>query len=506
MRSYAKLAVHYRDCVIRGKLVYVQAKSVSPILQDKKPSKINFYISFNPHSRKVPCMDNSQIGMNVEKRQVYSVQQLNREVKQLLQQNFPLLWVEGEISNVARPASGHIYFSLKDQQAQVRCAMFRNANRALPFQPENGMQVLVRARVGVYEPRGEYQLNIDHMEKAGIGILQSKYDALKQKLNQEGLFDSEIKQPLPTYPKVVSIVTSATGAAIRDILSVLHRRYPLLTIRIYSVPVQGEGSVAAIVDALQAINKRKDCDVAIVTRGGGSIEDLWSFNDENVARAIFDSKIPIVAGVGHEVDFTITDFVADVRAATPTAAAELITPHQDELLKIFKEYESTLLYILRDTLSNLHQAIDWLTQRLEYLHPKQKIQRKQDYITELHRRGFNAVKFTLSDRFHLFNKLSNRFENQSPYARVREAKIKLVDLHKQIHRTIQVRIEHNQQALHALARTLSAVSPLGTLNRGYAIVSNQVSEQILHDSKQVSKGDMIFVQLAKGHLSAKIEE
>ena len=451
-------------------------------------------------------MDSSQIGMDLEERQVYSVQQLNREVKQLLQQSFPLLWVEGELSNVARPASGHIYFSLKDQRAQVRCTMFRNANRALPFQPENGMQVLVRARVGVYEPRGEYQLTIDHMEEAGIGILQRKFEALKQKLNQEGLFDSENKQHLPIYPKVVSIVTSATGAAIRDILSVLHRRYPLLTIRIYTVPVQGEGSAAAIVDAIQAINKRKDSDVAVVARGGGSIEDLWSFNDEEVARAIYASKIPIVAGVGHEVDFTIADFVADVRAATPTAAAELITPHQDELLETFEQYDSTLLYILRDTLSNLHQAIDWLSQRLEFLHPKQTIQRKQEYLIELQRRGFSAVKFTLSDRVHLFNKLSNKFENQSPYVRVREAKIKLVDLHKQIHRTIQVRLEHKQQALHALARTLDAVSPLGTLNRGYAIVSNQASEQILHDSKQVSKGDMISVQLAKGHLSAKVEK
>lgn len=450
-------------------------------------------------------MDSSQIGMNLEERQVYSVQQLNREVKQLLQQSFPLLWVEGELSNVARPASGHIYFSLKDQQAQVRCAMFRNANRALPFQPENGMQVLVRARVGIYEPRGEFQLTIDYMEDAGIGILQRKFEALKQKLNQEGLFDSENKQPLPIYPKVISIVTSATGAAIRDILSVLHRRYPLLTIRIYAVPVQGEGSAAAIVDAIREINKRKDSDVAIVTRGGGSIEDLWSFNDEEVARAIYASKIPIVAGVGHEVDFTIADFVADVRAATPTAAAELITPNQDELLETFEQHESTLLYILRDIISNLHQTIDWLSQRLEFLHPKQTIKRKQEHLVELHRRGFSAVKFILSDRAHLFNRLSNRFENQSPNARVREAKIKLVDLHKQIHALIQVRLEHNRQALHALARTLDAVSPLGTLNRGYAIVSNQASGQILHDNKQVSRGDMISVQFAKGRLSAKVE-
>lgn len=451
-------------------------------------------------------MDNSQIGFDLEERQIYSVQQLNREVKQLLQQTFPLLWVEGELSNVAKPASGHIYFSLKDQQAQVRCAMFRNANRALAFQPEDGMQVLVRARVGIYEPRGEYQLTIEHMEEAGVGILQRKYEELKQKLNQEGLFETSHKKALPSYPKIVSIVTSATGAAIRDILSVLHRRYPLLTIRIYAVAVQGAESAGAIVDAIQTINKRKDSDVVILARGGGSIEDLWSFNEEIVARAIYVSNIPVVVGVGHEVDFTIADFVADVRAATPTAAAELITPHRDELLTLFEQYESTLLYQTRDLLSNLHQAVDWLTQRLQFLHPKQTIQRKQELLSELQRRAQSAVKFSLSKQVSLFNEVFIRFKHQSPEIRVREAKIKLLDLHKQMYRNMQISLELKQQTLGSLARTLDVVSPLGTLNRGYAIVSNLDTGQILHDSKQVSKNDKLSIQLAKGRLSAKVED
>lgn len=451
-------------------------------------------------------MDSFQIGMDLEERQIYSVQQLNHEVKQLLQQNFPLLWVEGELSNVARPASGHIYFSLKDPQAQVRCAMFRNANRALPFQPENGMQVLVRARVGVYEPRGEYQLTIEHMEEAGVGILQRKFEALKHKLNQEGLFDTDSKLPLPSYPKTVSIVTSATGAAIQDILNTLQRRYPLLMVRIYAVAVQGDGSAAAIVDALTAINKRKDSDVIIVSRGGGSIEDLWSFNEEEVARAIHASKIPVVSGVGHEVDITIADFVADVRAATPTAAAELISPDQEELISIFEQYENTLLYLMRDILSNLHQAIDWVTQRLEFLHPKQAIQRKQEYLLELQRRARSAIKLSLSERINLFNTLSNRFENQSPQMRVREANVKLADLHKQLHRSIQTSLEHKQQTLQSLARTLDVVSPLGTLNRGYAIVSNMATGQILHNSKQVAINDKISIKLAEGQISAKVED
>jgi len=451
-------------------------------------------------------MDTSQLGMDFEERQIYSIEQLNREVKQLLQQNFPLLWVEGELSNVARPASGHIYFSLKDEQAQVRCAMFRNANRALPFEPENGMQVLVRARVGVYEPRGEYQLTIEHMEEAGVGILQRKFEALKHKLNQEGLFDADNKQPLPSYPKTISIVTSASGAAIRDILSTLQRRYPLLTIRIYAVPVQGDGSAAAIVDAIKAINRQKQTDVIIVSRGGGSIEDLWSFNEEEVARAIHASKIPVVTGVGHEVDFTIADFVADVRAATPTAAAELITPDHEEFLAVFEQYENTFLYLMRDVLSNFHQAIDWVTQRLEFLHPKQAVLRKHEYLIELQGRAHSAIKFSLSERANQFNNLANRFENQSPQVRVREAKTKLVELHKQLYRSMQLNLEHNQQALHSLARTLDVVSPLGTLNRGYAIVSNLENGQILLDSNKVAKNDKISIQLAKGQLSAKIED
>jgi exodeoxyribonuclease VII large subunit len=444
--------------------------------------------------------------MDLEERQIYSVYQLNREVKQLLQQNFPLLWIEGELSNVARPASGHIYFSLKDAQAQVRCAMFRNSNRGLAFQPENGMQVLVRARVGVYEPRGEYQLTVEHMEEAGVGVLQRKYEALKHKLNEEGLFETDNKQPLPEYPKVVSIITSATGAAIRDILSVLRRRYPLLRIQIYAVPVQGDDSAAAIVEALAAINQRKQSDVVIISRGGGSIEDLWSFNEESVARAIYASKIPVVAGVGHEVDFTITDFVADVRAATPSAAAELITPHQDELFETFGQFESTLMYLLRDNVSNLHQSVDWLTQRLAFLHPKQTILRKQELLKELQRRARSAITLHVTDRNNQLSKLSLRFESHSPHARVREAKIKLIDLNKQMNRTIQSKLDHKQQLLQTLARTLDAVSPLGTLNRGYSIASHPSTGQILIDSKQIDKGDKVSIQLAHGRLSAKVED
>ncbi len=451
-------------------------------------------------------MDSHQYDMGFDDREIYTVHQLNREVKQLLQANFPLMWVEGELSNVARPASGHIYFSLKDEHAQVRCAMFRNANRALPFKPEDGMHVLVRARVGVYEPRGEYQLTVEHMEEAGVGILQRKFEELKRKLSQEGLFDSDCKQALPAYPQTVSIVTSATGAAIRDILSVLKRRYPALKIQIYAVAVQGEGSAQAIVDAIKAINQQAQSDVIIVSRGGGSIEDLWSFNEEVVARAIFDSDIPVVSGVGHEVDFTIADFVADLRAPTPSAAAELITPNQAELFETFAQYENTLRYLMRDVLSNVQQAVDWITQRLEFLHPKQTIKRKQDQLLELKRRAISAVELSFSKQTNALDKLSFRLKNQSPQSQVAQARLHLQQLHKQMHSSIESNMQQHRNTLLSLSRTLDAVSPLATLGRGYAIAAIQPDGQILHDATQVSANDKISVTLSKGRISANVED
>ena len=451
-------------------------------------------------------MDSRQVDMNFEERDIYTVQQLNREVKQLLQQNFPLMWVEGELSNVARPASGHIYFSLKDSHAQVRCAMFRNANRALPFKPEDGMQVLVRARVGVYEPRGEYQLTVEHMEEAGVGALQRKFEALKQKLNQEGLFDHEQKQTLPAYPQTVSIVTSATGAALRDILSVLKRRYPLLVIRIYAVAVQGDESATEIVNALDEINKHQQSDVIILARGGGSIEDLWSFNEEKVARAIFASEIPIVSGVGHETDFTIADFVADVRAPTPSAAAELITPNQEELFENFAQFQNTFVYFMQDLLSNFNQAVDWLTQRLEYLHPKQTIVRQQEYLNELQRRANSAIELTFSKQNNALDKLQIRLESKSPQNRVSQARLRLQQLQKQIYANMGLKLQQKQHSLLSLTRTLDAISPLNTLARGYAIATHQPTGQILLDVAQVASKDSISIKLAKGSISAMVED
>ncbi|HHA18093.1 MAG TPA: exodeoxyribonuclease VII large subunit, partial [Methylophaga sp.] len=263
---------------------------------------------------------------------IYAVSRLVREARVALEGSFPLLWVEGEISNLAMPASGHIYFTLKDEAAQVRSAMFRNRNRQLRFKPENGMQVLLRVRVTLYEGRGEFQLVVEHMEEAGSGALQRAYEALKHRLGEEGLFDQEHKKPLPVLPEYIGVVSSPDGAAVHDILTVLKRRFPATNVILYPVAVQGADSITQIAKAIAEADQRGECDLLIVGRGGGSLEDLWSFNDERVARAIFDCRIPVISAVGHEVDFTIADFVADVRAPTPSAAAEIAVPDATEWL------------------------------------------------------------------------------------------------------------------------------------------------------------------------------
>lgn len=450
-----------------------------------------------------PSLD---LDLDLDERRIYTIQQLNQEVKQLLQQSFPSLWVEGELSNLAQPASGHMYFSLKDEQAQVRCMMFRSTSQQLIFQPEDGMHVIVKARVGLYEPRGEYQLNVEYMEKAGVGVLQHKYEELKRKLSQSGLFDETHKQSLPPFPQNLSIVTSLTGAAIHDILSVLQRRFPLLAVRIYTAPVQGEKSAEAIVNAIQTINQHKDCDVIILARGGGSIEDLWSFNEESVAHAIFASKLPVVTGIGHEIDFTIADFVADVRAATPSAAAELVTPDQQELTEIFEQHKKSLGYLILDIVNNFYQSIDWFTQRFETLHPKQTIWKNKLQLVEFKRRIFSAVKLKLTQQYNQSNKLLMQLESRSPKSWGHTTRMKFANMHDSLYRLLHARLNQGGQRLKALTRALNAVSPQGILNRGYAIAMRAEDNEILRNADQVSINEKILIQLAKGRLSAQIDK
>ena len=450
-------------------------------------------------------MDDSTPTSRTRERQVYSVSQLNREVKQLLAQHLPQVWLEGELSNVARPASGHLYFVLKDEHAQVRGVMFSRANRQLPFQPADGMQVLVRASVALYEPRGQFQLIVGHMEEAGAGILQRRYEELKLKLSNEGLFASSHKQTLPRFPKRLCIVTSATGAALRDILSVLGRRFPLPVLRIYAIPVQGEASAGAVADAIQTINQAQDGDVIILARGGGSIEDLWSFNEESVARAIFASEVPVVTGIGHEIDFTIADFVADLRAPTPSAAAELVVPRATDILETLKQLSESMTNVTQATLGNLHQTLDWMRQRLEHLHPRLTVQKSWQQLVELSRRAESTMQLKHSYKDNALISLIARIGKLSPELQVQKSRSQLSHLYKQINHLMCTTMGQQEQKLMALTRALETASPRATLKRGYSIVTLEKSGQILREAEQAAPDERILVQPAKGRLSARVE-
>ncbi len=317
---------------------------------------------------------------------IFTVSRLNQTVRQLLEMEMGQIWLSAEISNLSQPASGHWYFTLKDDRAQVRCAMFRNSNRRVTFRPQNGQQVLVRASITLYEPRGDYQLIAESMQPAGDGLLQQQFEQLKQRLSAEGLFDQQFKQPLPVPAKCVGVITSASGAALHDILQVLQRRDPSLPIVIYPTSVQGAEAPMQIVRAIETANRRDECDVLIVGRGGGSLEDLWSFNDERVARAIFASRIPIVSAVGHETDVTIADFVADLRAPTPSAAAELVSRNQLELLRQLQSQQQRLEMAMDYYLAQRQQQFTRIHHRLQQQHPHLRLARQQTLLFKLQRR------------------------------------------------------------------------------------------------------------------------
>jgi len=390
-------------------------------------------------------------------REVFTVAALNYRVRDLLEGNFPEVWVEGEISNLARPASGHMYFTIKDEQAQVRCAMFRSRNRQLGFTPDHGTQVVVRARVSLYPDRGDYQLIVDHMEETGDGALRRAFEILNKKLQKEGLYDPHHKQSLPEIPKCLGVITSATGAAIRDVLHVLSRRFPNLPVIIYPTLVQGDRAAAQIVKAIEIANQRQECDVLLVTRGGGALEDLWPFNEEIVARAVFASQIPVVSGVGHEIDFTICDFVADVRAPTPSAAAELISPDQRLWWRQFGDYHDLLIKIIYQQLQQSLQQTQWLRKRLR--HPGQQLLDQAQRLDYVEQRLFTSINTLL---------------------------------------------QRKQQQLQNLTRALDAISPLATLQRGYAIVTEN-NGKIVTDTDHVNIGDTITARLGKGQLRCTVD-
>ena len=382
---------------------------------------------------------------NPSERQIFSVSQLNRSVRHLIETQLPLLWVEGEISNFARPASGHWYLTLKDDQAQVRCAMFRNSNQRVGFKPANGTQVLVRCRAGLYEGRGEYQLVIEHMEEAGFGALQRQFEQLKQQLSDEGLFDNQHKKPMPDSVSHIGVITSATGAAVKDVLSVLGRRFPSIKVSIFPTAVQGEQAAKQIVEAIGNANQLGQCDALIVGRGGGSLEDLWPFNEEVVARAIFVSAIPIVSAVGHEVDFTIADFVADLRAPTPSAAAELLSPDGEDILNQFEGFEILLTEAMGRKIQQLGQRADYLKKRLR--HPGHKLQEQSQHLDHLDIRLRRAINSRLEQRRERMNRV------QSQLARVHSGEA-IGEYHQLVARYVKQTSRSVKQQLEALREAL----------------------------------------------------
>lgn len=435
-------------------------------------------------------------------REIISVTQLNRRARQLLETQFSLIWVEGELSNVSVPSSGHWYFTLKDEQAQVRCAMFRNRNMQVRFRPQQGMQVVIRARVSLYEERGDYQIIAEHMEEAGTGILQRQFEALKQKLLAEGLFAEERKKFLPKMPEHIAVITSPTGAAIRDILHVLDRRFASIPVTIIPVAVQGKDAAPQIVHALEIANQSGLFDVIILGRGGGSLEDLWAFNEENVARAIAASEIPVISAVGHETDFTIADFVADLRAPTPSVAAELAVPDSDEWLEKFIDYEVLLEEVIQRKMEFLKQKLHWLASRLR--HPKARLEQASQKLDHLELRLKQFILSRLTFYKNHLHKLELRrapwhpgIQLQKLQQRLETASKRLFPLQKQI-------IWKKTQNFQSSVRMLNTLSPLKTLDRGYALVTLQGTQTPVTSSQQVRSGHQLTTRLADGEFECTV--
>ena len=436
-----------------------------------------------------------------QEKTLYSVSQLNRRAKQLLETHLHLVWVSGELSSLSRPSSGHWYFTLKDDRAQVRCAMFKSANGRLRWQVETGAQVMVRARVSLYEGRGDYQLIVEHMEEAGTGALQRAFEELKQKLQLEGLFEPSRKKALPAAPKHIGVITSPTGAAIQDILSVLKRRYPIAPVTILPVAVQGAQAAGELSLAVTKAENSQLFDLLIITRGGGSMEDLWPFNDETLARRIAQCEIPIISAVGHEIDFTIADFVADVRAPTPSASAEIATPDiiewQMQLDKLQQDLQRNVDAIIRHKTN----SVKALSQRLR--HPKQTIDSQEQQCNSYRIRLEHAMLRMLQQLTAQRSHLQQRLEQASPSKIINEQQLRLQNQTKQLQAGIQQHISQKQYEVARYASILDAVSPLRVLSRGYAVVKDENDINIT-SSKQIKVGQTLTTQLNEGSFASEV--
>ena len=442
-------------------------------------------------------------GLTEEQRDIYTITRLNREVRAVLEDSFPpSLWVRGEISNLARPGSGHLYFSLKDKHSQVRCAMFKSANRHLRAPLENGQEVLVRAGVSLYEGRGEFQLIVEYLEPAGAGALQAAFDKLKQRLLEEGLFAEEHKQPLPAFPGAIGVVTSPTGAALRDIIQVLGRRYAGAGVIIYPVPVQGDGAAQQVAQAIEEANRRAECDVLILARGGGSLEDLWSFNEEVVARAIYNSAIPLVSGIGHEIDFTIADFVADRRAPTPSAAAELVSPDSTALKSTLNNLYSQLHLRITGLLAGHLRNVTQLSKRLP--RPTYLLQNMTQRTDDLAVRLRLALDNGIALRRGRVNRFAGILGSRNPLQQLAGYRAKCSGLEKQLQNHLMRSLQDRKKQLDYLSRSLKTIGPLATLERGYAIVTDE-DDNIVRRAEQLRENAEISTRFAKGSVRSTVK-
>ncbi|KJF93969.1 exodeoxyribonuclease VII large subunit [Photobacterium leiognathi] len=434
---------------------------------------------------------------------IYTVSSLNAQVRLILENEMGVVWLIGELSNFSMPVSGHWYFTLKDSRAQVKCAMFKGSNRHVTFKPGNGNQVLVKARLSLYEPRGDYQLIIESMQPEGDGRLQQQFEQLKMSLAAEGLFAQSLKKSLPEQPKRVGIITSKTGAALHDILHVLQRRDPSLPIVIYPTMVQGEGAAISIAQAIGRANARQECDVLIVGRGGGSLEDLWAFNEESVARTIAASQIPIVSAVGHEVDVTIADFVADVRAPTPSAAAELISRDMTHQTQLLDRKRQQLRHAITAYLSQSLRQTTQLQHRLERQHPQLRLNLQQQHLDEISQRLTQAMARKLQKHQQHVEHNNYKLSLYSPASLVRNAQRNLERSEQRLYDALDRKLLNARHKLAVAAEKLETVSPLATLARGYSITRNEQGD-VIRKASQVNAGDTLITTVTDGEIHSNV--
>ncbi len=435
--------------------------------------------------------------------EIISVSEINKRAKSILEENFPFVWIQGEVSNFFSAASGHWYFSLKDESSEIRCAMFTNKNHHITFEPKDGDHLVLNGTLSIFEGRGQYQIIVEHIELAGEGALLKAFEELKKKLQLEGLFDDSIKRQLPAYPKNIAVITSPDGAVIQDIINVLDRRSPFLDLTVVPTLVQGEKAAPLICDALNKVGKLKKVDVVILARGGGSIEDLWAFNNEDVARSIVNCPTPIISAVGHETDFTISDFVSDLRAPTPSIAAEIISQPYSELIETLEGYQN---YISRSVISQIDVQRTQITNLIKRIrHPGDKLREISQKLDYLETALIQNINQEISFKKNGLNLKDLSLQQNSPQNKVKEAKVYLQNASKDLLKALQLEIERKSTVLAEIVATLQAVSPLSVLSRGYSIISTEPDGKILSSSNQVEIGQTISAILSKGSIKAEIK-